>query len=66
MQQRWIQGDETDKLASTPNRNISQDEHGKLWFWDESATSAFGPFDTLRDCLHGIEAYVKHLNGGSR
>lgn len=59
--QRWIRGDETADLQPTVNRNIAEDKDGKLWFRDETGTQACGPFDTIRDCLHGIEGYVKEL-----
>lgn len=62
---RWLTGDETEGLRPTANRNIAQDKEDKFWFWDESNSSACGPYDNLRDCLGGIEGYVKHLETGS-
>jgi hypothetical protein len=58
----WLQNEETSGLIPTENNNIAKDSSGKLWFWDETGTAVYGPYDDLSSVLKGIEEYLKWLN----
>ena len=68
---RWLVDKETEMLVPVVNpatglncRGISQDNDGKYWFWDETQTSACGPFNTLSEVKRELNNYVKWLTKG--
>lgn len=56
----WLQNEGTSGLIPTENKNIAKDISGKLWFWNEVGTAAYGPYDDLLSVLKGIEEYITY------
>lgn len=62
MIQRWHKGDETRLFQPLPTyKHISVDKDGLLYFWDETESEAFGPFQTIIECLLSMDRYASTL-----
>jgi hypothetical protein len=60
--QRWFVDAETAGLTPlTGYSHIAFDVHNKFYFWDETGTSAFGPFETLVECIMSMDRYASSL-----
>ena len=68
--QRWFHGDETVGWKEVINpesglrvRHVSTDGVS-FYFWDETQTAAFGPFDTLAGVKKSLNRYASWLSTG--
>lgn len=59
---RWYRGDETEGWQPFPGyKHIYVDKDGLLYFWDETESEAFGPFQTLVECSLSMGRYASSL-----
>ncbi len=41
--------------------HISEDKNGHFWWWDETESDGYGPFDSLEKCRKSMADYCKTL-----
>lgn len=65
---RWLSDDCTRGLEPVTNpatgrlcRGLAQRD-GRFWFWDETESEAYGPFDSLAEAKVGLNEWVAYLN----